>query len=266
MRALLERHGIQARKGLGQHFLCSAAAVDSITSCLSGINGVLEIGPGPGVLTAPISEKVQRVIALEVDPRMIEVLRESAPRADLRQQDALGVDLIAILNELPTPRAVVSNLPYYITGPLVTKIAEARASYAKAVLMMQREVAQRFTAKAGASERGSISVYLQAIFTIEEVCEVPPDAFIPPPKVDSTVLELVPAKAEFDDEFFAMVRQGFEQPRKTLANNLAGFANFSREQLQDLFVVEGLSRSVRPHQLTLEQWLRLYRGLKANLL
>src|SRR5207248_1411679 len=111
LRALLARHGINARKGLGQHFLCSSSALGAILERLEGIQGVLEIGPGPGVLTAPISAQVSRVIALEIDAAMIEALRESAPKAEVRKQDALQVDLSAVLDELPVPRAVVSNLP-----------------------------------------------------------------------------------------------------------------------------------------------------------
>jgi 16S rRNA (adenine1518-N6/adenine1519-N6)-dimethyltransferase len=165
---------------------------------------------------------------------------------------------------LPAPRAVVSNLPYYITGPLVTKIAEARAHYDKAVLMMQKEVARRFLALPGDSDRGSISVYLQALFTIKKVQDVPAGAFVPPPKVDSTILELVPNGASFEPEFFEMVRQGFDQPRKTLANNLNGFSGLTREQVQERLEGMSLSKSIRPHEVKLDEWIGLHRELRAS--
>jgi len=259
LRAFLAEHGISARKGLGQHFLCSPPAVAAVLSRLDGINGVLEIGPGPGVLTAPIASRVQHVIALEIDPLMIDALRLSAPRAEVIREDALKADLASILKTLPQPRAAVSNLPYYITAPLVTKIAEARELYQKAVLMMQKEVASRFLAKAGDRERGSISVYLQALFTISKVQDVPAAAFIPPPKVDSTILELAPNDTLLEPGLFEMVRKGFDQPRKTLANNLAGFHDLGRQQVQERLQKIGLPLTVRPHQLELEKWSELYR-------
>ena len=254
LKKFLASHGISASKGLGQHFLCSGKVVEAISLRFDGFEGLLEIGPGPGVLTSALSVNVQRFIALELDPRMQAALRESAPSAEVRLVDALQSDLAAILSELPQPRGVVSNLPYYITGALLTHIAEARSAWDKAVLMMQREVAIRILAKAGSSERGSLSVYLQSQFEIEKVIDVPPGAFVPPPKVDSVVLEFRPKATEFPPSFFAFVRGGFRQPRKTLANNLAamGIANPQAELAR-----ANLDGKVRPHMLTLEEWIAL---------
>lgn len=255
LRAFLDRHGLGARKVLGQHFLCSAPAVHAIVSRLEGVEGVLEIGPGPGVLTSELSAR-HRVVALEVDAQMAQLLKESAPRAEVRIEDALRANLRDILQELPTPCAVVSNLPYYITAPLVTRIAEAREHYVKAVLMMQKEVARRFTARPGGSERGSISVYLQALFEITKVADVPAGAFWPPPKVDSTVLEFVPRPdADYPEAFFDFVRQGFSQPRKTLVNNLSGLG---KSRVDGALTQAELDVRVRPHELTLEHWLRIW--------
>ncbi len=253
LKQFLARNGISASKGLGQHFLCSGKVVEAISRRFEGFSGLLEIGPGPGVLTAPLSVG-RRMIALEVDPRMVAALRESAPSADVRIADALVSDLSAILGELPEPRGVVSNLPYYITGPLVTRIAEARSSYDKAVLMMQKEVAQRILAKPGDSARGSLSVYLQAQFDIDKVCDAPAGAFLPPPKVDSIVLELRRNSEVFAPSFFAFVRGAFKQPRKTLANNLLAMGVASpAEELERA----GLDHRIRPHALTLDQWKAL---------
>lgn len=274
LRALLERHGVTARKGLGQHFLCSSRAVDAVLEALAGTAGVLEIGPGPGVLTAALSESCAKVIALEVDVRMVGILAESAPKAEVRQLDALKVDLRTILAELPEPRAVVSNLPYYITGPLVTRIAEAAwtspnsasspSSYGKSVLMMQSEVARKIVAEPGNRERGSLSVYLQALFEIRKLADVPPGAFLPPPKVSSMILEFVPRSPDraFTQSFFAFVRQGFKQPRKALANNLAGFGGLQRENIDEALSAANLKPLVRPHELSLESWLAIRRSFE----
>jgi len=190
---------------------------------------------------------------------MTRALRDSAPAAQVVFGDALKEDLGALLRQLPEPRAVVSNLPYYITAPLINRIAAERAHFAKAVLMMQKEVAQRIVAREGDSARGSLSVYLQALFEIRTVALAPAKAFLPPPKVDSMVLEFRPIIGVQDtDAFFDFVRLGFSQPRKTLANNLSPKG---KGRVMTAIEVENLSASIRPHELSLEAWRGLYRRL-----
>ncbi|HSI74135.1 MAG TPA: 16S rRNA (adenine(1518)-N(6)/adenine(1519)-N(6))-dimethyltransferase RsmA [Fimbriimonas sp.] len=263
LKTFLGRHGISAAKGLGQHFLVSRSVVDKIVQSLSGCEGIIEIGPGPGVLTGPISLQASRMIALEIDERMIAALAESAPKADVRQLDALKSDLSSLLQELPEPRGVVSNLPYYITGPLLTRIAESRRHYSIAVLMMQKEVGERVLAGPKTPARGSLSVFLQAQFNIERVAVAPAGAFLPPPKVDSIVLSFTPRLEEFEDEawFFKVVRVGFTQPRKTLVNNLGGLG-CSREQITTALEQAELGPLARPQELNLEQWRNLAAKLK----
>jgi 16S rRNA (adenine1518-N6/adenine1519-N6)-dimethyltransferase len=246
---------------LGQHFLVSESAVQAIVDALDGCQGVLEIGPGPGVLTRPVSERAERVVALELDPRFVCLLKESAPKADVRQIDALQADLPAILNELPTPRAIVSNLPYYITAPLLQRVADCRTSIDRAVLMMQKEVAHRVIARPGDGERGSLSVYLQAQFDIRRVAFVPASSFLPPPKVDSTVLRFDPRDEEVPESVFRLVRLGFAQPRKTLANNLVAGLRMERDPVLDVLEGLGHPEKVRAQDLTLEQWRALLDAL-----
>jgi 16S rRNA (adenine1518-N6/adenine1519-N6)-dimethyltransferase len=264
LKSFLQRHGLWARKGLGQHFLVSAAVVDAIVSRASTCRGILEIGPGPGVLTAPLSEAAEKMIALEVDESMIVALKDSAPKAEVRRQDALEVDLRHLLDELPAPRAVVSNLPYYITGPLLTRIAEASDGFSLAVLMMQKEVGERILAPPGARERGSLSVYLQAQFEIERVAKAPAGAFIPPPKVDSLVLAFRPKPLALHEEarrkLFKLIRAGFAQPRKTLVNNLIGMG-VGREAAVQAVGKLGVDERIRPQELTLDQWLELSQAI-----
>jgi 16S rRNA (adenine1518-N6/adenine1519-N6)-dimethyltransferase len=202
------------------------------------------------------------MIALEIDERMIGALAESAPRADVRQLDALKSDLSSLLQELPEPRGVVSNLPYYITGPLLTRIAEARRHYSKAVLMMQKEVGERVVAEAKTPARGSLSVFLQSQFEIERVAVAPAGAFLPPPKVDSVVLRFIP-RAEpiaLEGLFFKVVRVGFTQPRKTLVNNLQGM-QFTRDEILAALATAGLTEKARPQELTHAEWQRLTSAL-----
>lgn len=263
LRALLARHGVAARKGLGQHFLCSEKVVRVIVGQFDGMAGVLEIGPGPGLLTAPLTQRVERVLALEVDPGMLPVLAETSPLADVRLQDALHTNLSELLATLPEPRGIVSNLPYYITAPLLQAVAEARKEFDKAVLMMQKEVGERVIAPAGDRRRGSLSVYLQACFGITKVATVPPGAFLPPPKVESVVLVFEPRLFEVGgdpERFFRWVRAGFSQPRKTLANNLST-TGVDRKAASAHFEAVGLSASARASDLTLEQWVAAYQAL-----
>jgi len=259
LKQFLARHGLSASKGLGQHFLVSSKVVESIVAAASMCKGVLEIGPGPGVLTSRISENVEKMIALELDESMIYALTESAPKVDVRKSDALESNLTAILKELPEPRAVVSNLPYYITGPLITRIAEAKAEYVKAILMMQKEVADRVIAKPKTSARGSLSVYLQLQFEIRLVVNAPAGAFLPPPKVDSAVLEFTPLASQPENEafLFKLIRFGFAQPRKTLSNNLVAGYKIDRAAALEWIAAAGLKELARPQELTNEEWLHL---------
>jgi len=268
LKGFLRRHGLTAEKGLGQHFLVSASAVESIVGALDGCQGACEIGPGPGVLTGPVSERVQRLIALEVDAPMQLLLAESAPKAEVRLEDALKVDLAAVLDELPTPRAIVSNMPYYITAPLLQRVADVRSHIDRAVLMMQKEVAQRVMAKPGNRDRGSLSVFLQTHFEIFLVAQVPAGSFFPPPKVDSTVLKFVPRTFDLTEgeaaQYFRLIRFGFSQPRKTLANNLAAGLHVPRDRVVPAIEAVGLDDLIRPQELTLEHWRALSRALASE--
>lgn len=145
LKEFLQAHGIGAKKALGQHFLISSRAVNAIVATAADCASVLEIGPGPGILTGPLTETCA-VSALEIDERMPALLADSAPEARILAGDALQIDLRAVLEGLSEPRAIVSNLPYYITGPLLQRIAEVRDRIAFATLMMQREVANRILA------------------------------------------------------------------------------------------------------------------------
>lgn len=248
---------------MGQHFLCSSAVVGRIQHALEGVRGALEIGPGPGVLTSMLCSTCEEVAAIEIDTRMIGALAESAPCAHVSRENALHADLLSMLAKLPQPRAIVSNLPYYLTGPLLTRIAQAKSGFDLAILMMQREVARRVVAAAGTPERGSLSVFLQLQFEISRVTEAPSGAFLPPPKVDSEVLSLrvkVPDyEANLEETVFQVIRIGFKQPRKTLLNNLLAIVD--REGAEKAIETLRLDLRTRPQQLQNSHWIELARAL-----
>lgn len=264
LRSFLKKYGLNPQKGLGQHFLCSEPIVSLIAASVSEANGILEIGPGPGVLTHRLAES-HAVTALEIDPLMERPLRELSPNIRPVIADALKTDWAALISELPQPVAIVSNMPYYITAPLLNRCADHAESICRAVVMMQKEAAERVKAKPGDSARGSLSVYLQSIFSIESAAIVPPTAFLPPPKVESEILVLIPKKEEpLPEEFWQFVRKGFQQPRKTLANNLEGWKGSSKETVTSILSQAELDLRIRPHFLTFEQWSHLYRLTKTS--
>lgn len=193
-------------------------------------------------------------MAIERDEKLIAVAAARAPGVEILHADALEVDWAEVLAALPQPCGIVSNMPYNITGPLLERVERQAGLIYRAVLMMQREVGDKILAAAGDRARGALSVILQARFEIDLVCRVTAGAFWPPPKVDSVVLEFRP-KSDVVVEAFPIVRAGFRQPRKTLANNLSEL--LGKAVAQARIQRAGLSGSVRPHELSWEKWVEL---------
>lgn len=264
LKRFLARNGITVQKDLGQHFLCSEHVVDKIVYECQGLASVLEVGPGPGILTSALCSTVPHVVALEVDVAMGNALRESSSQARLIFGDALRVDLAEIFESLPEPRGLVSNLPYYITAPLLTRFAEYRSYYVKSLMMMQKEVAARIAARAGEPERGSLSVFLQSQFEVRGIIDAPARLFLPPPKVDSRVLEFKTRETVEPESFYRFVRMGFVQPGKTLINNLAPILREPKDWLADFVYACGIDESARPKDLTLEQWKLVWQRAQSH--
>lgn len=220
---------------------------------------MLEIGPGPGILTGPLCERCEQVVAIELDPRAVAALAESAPQARIVSGDALRIDWKPLLAELPVPSAIVSNMPYNITGPLLERVQSARPGIAMAVLMMQREVARRITAEPGDRELGALGVVLRTLFDARLVAQVPAAAFEPPPKVASSVLEFASLPTPDLDEarFARFVHLAFKQPRKTLSSNLRAGYGLDAVRAATLLAQAGVSTNVRPHQVGLAVWRKL---------
>jgi len=257
----LRKHGVDPDKGLGQHFLCSQPIVSQILGFCGGNPGILEIGPGPGILTEKLSKSCEKMIAVEVDPRMLTMLKITAPTCEVVVGDALRVNLPEILATLPEPRLVVSNMPYYITGPLLEVFAKARGHFSRAVLMMQLEVGAKIVARPGKRERGALSINLQTQFNIRRLVDVPAKHFLPVPKVDSVVLEFIPRHEEFSEAFYKIVKAGCSQPRKTLANNLSNTLRLDRAEATAQIESIGLIPTIRANELTEANWLALEQAM-----
>lgn len=257
IRGFLKKYGLNPKKGLGQHFLCDPSIIQAIVQASSEANGILEIGPGPGILTNQFASDIQ-VVAIEIDQSLETCLAESAPKAQIVFADALDYDWGVALDQLVGSRYIVSNMPYYLSGALLQRVAEMASKIDGAVLMMQAEVADRVAASPGNRNRGSLTVYLESHFDIKTVIDVPPDSFLPPPNVSSRVLKFRSKLAPKGSPcFFAFVRKGFQQPRKTLVNNLSQGGPWSKLEVENYLVELGLNPTVRPHFLSLGEWVSL---------
>ena len=273
IRDLLARHGFHFSKSMGQNFLIDPEVPRRIAEA-SGADagrGVLESGPGSGPLTAELAQRAGKVVAVELDRALLPVLAETMapyPNVEVVPGDVLKLDLTAIAAEKfqgLTP-IVCANLPYNVTSPILEKLVESPCFTAFTV-MIQREVAQRLCAPQGSSEGGSFSLFLQYYMKPELLFDVPPEKFLPAPKVTSAVIRCVrrerPAVDVADEGFFFKVmRGGFLLRRKTLANSLsAALPGIPKESIQQAITDMGLPAAVRGEQLTLEDFAALSAAL-----
>ncbi len=236
LQAILKKHGIRPKKALGQHFLSAVPTIRKIVDSLapSFADDVIEIGPGPGIMTGLVAERARSVVAIDTDEAMIAVAREElAGRDNIRflHGDILEQEIGAIAAACGAgPRAafkLIGNLPYNISSPILFWMIERRSRLSQAVIMVQKEVAQRLAAAPGGKEYGILSVAVQCFARVEKLFDVSAKSFIPPPKVTSSVLRLDFQRphepAPKDEAFFrSVIRSAFGKRRKTLRNSLLG--------------------------------------------
>ena len=274
IKALLARHGFRFSKSMGQNFLVADWVPQDIAA-VSGAGagtGVLEVGPGIGPLTRQLAGRADRVVSVELDRSLLPILTETladCPNAEVVPGDILKTDIPALAGEKfqgLTPIAC-ANLPYNITTPAITALIEAHC-FSAITVMIQREVAKRICAAPGTADYGAFSVYCQYHTAPELLFEVPPDCFIPAPKVTSAVVRMVPrpAPAEVDDpdHFFRVVRAAFALRRKTLLNSLsAGLGGqYTKETLSQAIAACSLPADVRGERLSIPQFAQLSRRLR----
>jgi 16S rRNA (adenine1518-N6/adenine1519-N6)-dimethyltransferase len=254
---------------LGQNFLHDANAIQRIVAALGDCSAstVIEIGPGNGALTRTLVARAGHVLAIELDDDLAARLRTQFPteRVTIIHEDVLQFDFSSAATAANERLPIIGNLPYYITSPILLKLAGSHASLDRAVLMMQREVADRIVASPGSRDYGSLSVTVQMYGPAERLFTLPPSAFSPPPEVHSTVVRwrFAPRFSELRvDEagFLAFLRQAFAQKRKTLANNLRA-AGISAESVQRALNVAEVGSRTRAEELSLEQFAALHKAL-----
>lgn len=274
IKALLARHGFHFSKSMGQNFLIAPWVPERIAeeAELSGACGVVEVGPGVGPLTVRLAARAGRVAAVELDRTLLPVLEETlsgCPNVEVVPGDVMKLDLAALASgKLPglTP-CFCANLPYNITTPVLTKVLEAGV-FSSVTVMIQREVAARICAAPGTADYGAFSVFCQYHARCRRLFDVGPECFLPPPKVTSTVVRLVPWEkppVETDKKaLFAVVRAAFAQRRKTLLNALSAAygSRLSKDRLREALNRCGLEENIRGERLGLEEFAALAEALE----
>lgn len=269
IKSILTRHGFTFSKSLGQNFLINPSVCPKMAE-LSGAGegiGILEIGPGIGVLTTELAKRAEKVVSVELDKRLMPVLSETLgefKNVEIINEDILKLDLPQLLKEkfAGLKVCVCANLPYYITSPIIMHLLESRLPLEAITVMVQKEAAQRLCAPVGSRDSGAITAAVHYYAEAETLFQVSRGSFMPPPNVDSTVIRFTikktpPVSVINEKLFFSLIRCAFEQRRKTALNALSAGTNFSKETLKDAMAESGLAPDIRGEKLQLEDFARL---------
>jgi len=278
VRDILARHGLKPSRGLGQNFLIDGNVLKklAVAANIDPVDTVLEIGSGIGTLTQELAPRAKKVLAVEKDQKMVEILRETLaghPNVEILHADVLKLDTqpktysrgASALGGGP-PRAenykVVANLPYYITAPTIRKFLEAEHRPESLTLIVQKEVAQRICAKPPNMNILAVSVQIYAVPKI--IAYVKKTSFWPQPKVDAAILQITPLAHPYPIDFprfFTIVKAGFKQPRKQLVNNLSAGLGFSRQKSEQWLLQNNVQPIRRAETLSLQDWMNLINTL-----
>ena len=277
---ILEKHGFSFKKSLGQNFLIDPNILRNIVSHadLTDKTGVIEIGPGIGALTEHLARTAGKVVAFEIDGRLLPVLEDTLSPYDnvtIINQDVLEADLNKIVEEQFSDYddiVVVANLPYYVTTPIIMKFLLGKVPIRGMVIMMQKEVADRITASPSTKAYGSLSIAVQYYMDAEVSMIVPKTVFIPQPNVESAVLKLTkkavaPVEVLDEDFLFEVARGSFVQRRKTLLNNLQSSlpdGKAKKEKILEAFERIGMDPGRRGETLSIEEFGELSNALYAD--
>ncbi len=256
----LNSNNFNFKKKFGQNFIIDENIIDNIIKKANILPNslVIEIGPGSGSLTKKLSKVAKNVLGYEIDINLKPILDDLENNVKIIYQDFLKSNIINDIKNYDYDNLyVIANLPYYITTPIVMKIIEDKLPVNKIIIMVQKEVGQRFKAKVNTKDYNSLSVYLQYYFDIKKIMDVSKNVFIPKPNVDSIVIELtkkelLPLKNE--ELLFKLVKDSFKQKRKTLKNNLK---DYDLEIISSVLKEEGLNLNIRAEQLSLEQFIKI---------
>ncbi len=268
---IIQKYEFAFQKKFGQNFLIDGHVLNKIIAAaeITKDDFVLEIGPGIGTMTQYLAEAAGKVMAVEIDRMLIPILQETLAEyenVEILNEDVLKVDIAALVEEKNggKPIKVVANLPYYITTPIIMGLLENHVPVESITVMVQKEVAMRMQAGPGSKDYGALSLAVQYYCDPYIVANVPPNCFMPRPKVGSAVIRLKthtqpPVTTKDEQLMFRLIRASFNQRRKTLANGLNNSSelSFSKEQIAQAIEKLGVSASIRGEALTLEQFAAL---------
>ncbi len=269
IRSILSKHGFSFSKSLGQNFLVNPRVCPEMAE-MSGAGegvGVIEVGPGIGVLTAELARLADKVVSIELDKRLLPVLEETLAEfgnVKVVNDDILKIDLKKLIEEeFPGMDVVVcANLPYYITSPVIMRLLEERLPIRAVTVMVQKEAAERITAPLGTRKAGAVTASVSYYAEAKTLFKVSAGSFMPPPKVDSAVIRLDIRKqppVEVSDEklMFAVIKASFAQRRKTILNSLSNSMHRSKEEVSAALMRAGVSPTARAEQLTLADFANI---------
>lgn len=266
---ILKKYDLFPKKQYGQNFIIEPMIVVNIAkeAIQDEQSCAIEIGPGIGALTQQLAEKASKVIAFEVDMRLQEVLADTLSDYDNVQiifEDFLNIDLDAFLEEVKKEYSKIyfaANLPYYITTPILFKIFESKHQVEAITVMMQKEVADRFSAKVNSKDYNALSIIVQYLYNVKVVLKIPKTIFNPKPNVDSSVVRFTQKEnsrtVSHQEDFFEMVKGAFKQRRKTLYNNLRAYYQ-EEEKARQVILKAGFKESVRAQELSLDDFIHLF--------
>ena len=268
---LLNQYGLKAKKKFGQNFLINEEIINSIIekSEISKEDTVLEIGPGLGTLTKALLKAAKKVIAVEIDEDMVDILkgRFDAPNLEIIQEDILKLDLNEITKKEGKLK-IVANLPYYITTPIVMKLLESEYNIESITVMVQKEVGERLCSGGNSKDSGAITMAVDYYADSKIIIDVPKDNFLPSPEVDSVVIKLdVLDNPRVDlinkKKFFNLIKAGFSQRRKTINNSLAS-GEYSKEEINNVLNMLGISAKLRAEDLTINEFAKISNELEKD--
>lgn len=276
---VLQKYHFNFQKKFGQNFLINTSILEEIIDAaeITKEDFVLEIGPGIGTMTQYLCEAAREVVAVEIDTNLIPILGDTLSAYDnveVMNADILKVDIAKLADERNggKPIKVVANLPYYITTPIIMGLFESHVPIDSITIMVQKEVADRMQEGPGSKEYGALSLAVQYYAKPEIVVNVPPSCFMPQPKVGSAVIRLTrhenpPVDVDNEKLMFQVIRASFNQRRKTLANGLNNFGNFSlgKEEIQKSIEELGVPVNIRGEALSLEQFAKLSNIINAKM-
>lgn len=272
IKEILSRHGFKFSKSLGQNFLIDGNIVRNIVekANITKDDYILEIGPGIGTLTEELAIRGKKVVAVEIDKKLLPILDESLGKynnIEIIHGDILDLDIEKLIEEKMDNKRIkiVANLPYYVTTPIIGKLIEDRLNLESIVVMVQKEVANRMASPPGSKQYGSLSVFIDFYTRAEIILNVPKTVFMPQPKIDSSVIKLDIKKELPDidlDKLFKVVKAGFSKRRKTILNALSSYG-FDLEKEEIKKVLEGLNidPSQRAERLSTEDFIKISEGL-----